>query len=149
MGPCDFFITYNNHDGAWAEWIARALERAGYHITLQAWDFRPGQNFMANMNRALGDCRHTIGVLSPEYLQSVFARAEWTAAYRQTILGKERGFIPIRVALCDPEPLLGPVAYIDLVGLDEAQARDQLLDGVADSIPRRPRGPFPGAPSSP
>jgi TIR domain len=42
----DFFISYNKADRAWAEWIAWQLEQAGYQTTNQAWDFRPGSNFV-------------------------------------------------------------------------------------------------------
>ncbi|MET8141832.1 toll/interleukin-1 receptor domain-containing protein [Sphaerisporangium sp. NPDC005288] len=142
----DFFITYNGKDEGWATWIAGALETAGYTITIQAWDFRPGDNFMAEMDHALATCRRTLGVLSPNYLASLFTRAEWTAAYRQTLLGEPRRFIPVRVAECDVAPLLGPLVYIDLVGVAENEARDRLLTGVADTVSRVPRDPrFPGA----
>ncbi|HEY0168802.1 MAG TPA: toll/interleukin-1 receptor domain-containing protein [Jatrophihabitans sp.] len=145
-GRCDFFVTYNHNDGSWALWIAAELEQAGYHVRIQAWDFRPGGNFMAEMNSALGECAHTIGVMSENYLQSVFSTAEWTAAYRQALLGRDRGFIPVRVTSCDPAPLLGPIAYIDLVGVDEAEARRRLLEGVVAQVPRKRRAPgFPGA----
>ena len=41
----DFFISYNKADRTWAEWIAWELEAAGYSSVVQAWDFRPGDNF--------------------------------------------------------------------------------------------------------
>jgi len=144
VGERDFFITYSSKDQPWPTWVAATLEAAGYTVFLQAWDFRPGENFMANMDEALSRCRHTIGILSPSYLKSVFTRAEWTAAYRQALLGKERGFIPVRVVRCDPAPLLGPIAYVDLVDLDEDVARQRLLDGVAPGRVPRTAPPFPG-----
>jgi hypothetical protein len=143
-GPRDFFVTYNGKDESRATWIAATLEAAGYTTVIQAWDFRPGDNFLAAMDRALTTCRHTIGVLSPEYLASVYTRAEWTAAYRQTLLGKPRGFIPVRVTECDPSPLLGVLAYIDLVDIDEDESRRRLLAGVAERVDRDPGGPSAG-----
>lgn len=131
-GPRDFFITYSGTDERCATWIAAALEAAGYTAVIQAWDFRPGDNFIAAMDQALATCRHTLGVLSPAYLASVFTRAEWTAAFRLTLLGQPRGFIPVRIAECDLNPLLGTLAYIDLVGVSDAEARRRLLAGVAD-----------------
>jgi hypothetical protein len=139
-GPRDFFVTYNGKDERRATWIAAALETAGYTTIIQAWDFRPGDNFIVAMDEALATCRHTLGVLSPNYLASVFTRAEWTAAYRQTVLGKPRGFIPVRIAECDLSPLLGALAYIDLVGIEEDEARRRLLEGVAERVDRDPRG---------
>jgi hypothetical protein len=141
----DFFITYNGEDESWATWIAATLEGAAYTTTLQAWDFRPGDNFMVTIDHALATCRHTLGVLSPNYLSSVFTRAEWTAAYRQSLLGKSRNFIPVRVAPCEVAPLIGSLSYIDLVGIDEAEARQRLLEGVVDRVDRIPRNPgYPG-----
>ena len=43
----DFFISYSGDDKTWAEWIAWQLDEAGYTTVLQAWDFRPGSNFLA------------------------------------------------------------------------------------------------------
>ena len=48
----DFFVSYNSADRSWAEWIAYQLEAAGYTTTIQAWDFRPGSNFVLDMQRA-------------------------------------------------------------------------------------------------
>lgn len=145
----DFFITYNGGDENWATWIAATLESIGYTTTLQVWDFRPGDNFMAAMDHALATCRHTLGVLSSNYLASVSTRAEWTAAYRQSLLGKPRGFIPVRVTPCEVAPLLGPLSYINLVGIDEPEARRRLLEGVAERLDRVPGDPgYPGGPRS-
>lgn len=140
----DFFITYSSKDLPWPTWVGATLEAAGYSVVLQAWDFRAGENFMAHMDDALSRCRHAIGILSPSYLKSVFTRAEWTAAYRQALLGKDRAFIPVRVVRCEPAPLLGPIAYIDLVDVDEDEARQRLLDGVAPGRAPRVAPPFPG-----
>ena len=48
----DFFISYNQADRTWAEWIGWQLEAKGYAVTLQAWDFRHGGNFVLDMQRA-------------------------------------------------------------------------------------------------
>jgi len=61
-----FFISYNKADREWAEWIAWALEEAGYSTILQAWDFGPGANFVLEMDKAAKEAERTIAVLSPE-----------------------------------------------------------------------------------
>ena len=66
----DFFISYTGKDRAWAEWIALQLEAAGYHLLIQAWDFRPGSNFVEAMDDAAKRAERTLLVLSPAYLQS-------------------------------------------------------------------------------
>ena len=49
----DFFISYNKADRRWAEWIAWQLENTGYTTVLQDWDFRPGANFLLEMQDAM------------------------------------------------------------------------------------------------
>ena len=75
----DFFISYTGTDRQWAEWIAWQLSQNGYDVLIQAWDFRPGTNFIEQMNIALADSKLTIAVLSSAYLKSSYGRAEWTA----------------------------------------------------------------------
>jgi TIR domain len=72
----DFFISYNSVDKDWSEWIAYVLEEQGFSVVIQAWDFRPGANFVLEMQRAASEAHRTVMVLSPDYLQSQFASAE-------------------------------------------------------------------------
>jgi hypothetical protein len=37
---------------AWAQWIAVELELAGYTTVVQAFDFRPGADFVHQMQQA-------------------------------------------------------------------------------------------------
>ena len=60
----EFFISYTHSDEAWAEWIAWQLEEHGHAVDIQLWDFQPGTNFVAEMDRAVSQCERTIIVLS-------------------------------------------------------------------------------------
>jgi tetratricopeptide (TPR) repeat protein len=126
----DFFISYNQADRQWAEWVAWQLKEAGYTVTLQAWDFRPGSNFIIEMHRAAREAQRTIAVLSPDYLTAQFPQPEWAAALARDPLGEKGALLPVRVRKCDIEGRLGPIVYIDLIELDEAIAKQALLDGV-------------------
>lgn len=53
----DFFISYTSSDEKYAKWIAELLERNGYTTIIQAWDFRPGDNFVSKINEALTSCK--------------------------------------------------------------------------------------------
>ena len=55
----DFFISYTSADKSWAEWIAYVLEEAGIQVIIQAWDFRPGSNFVLEMQRAAAEADRT------------------------------------------------------------------------------------------
>ena len=142
----DFFVSYNKADRTWAEWIAWQLEEAGYSTMLQAWDFRPGSNFVLEMQRAATEAERTIAVLSPDYLIAEFTQPEWAAAFAQDPTGRNRTLVPVRVRECDLTGLLAPIVHINLVGLEESEAVDRLLSGLSQerAKPTIPPG-FPGA----
>jgi tetratricopeptide (TPR) repeat protein len=140
----DFFISYTSADRTWAEWIAWQLEEAQYSTILQAWDFRPGMNFVLQMEKASNFARCTLLVLSPDYLNNQYTYAEWAEAFKRDPNSEQGAVLPVRVQQCEVEGLLGQIIYIDLVDLDEAAAREALLSGV-----RRERGKPETAPGFP
>jgi tetratricopeptide (TPR) repeat protein len=145
-GRKDFFISYNQADKAWAEWIAWELEAKGYTSVLQVWDFRPGRNFVLEMHEAAQKAGRTLAVLSPDYLNARFTQPEWAAAFAQDPTGAKGILLPVRIRECKPDGLLGPLIYIDLVGLEEAAARETLLAGVKETRAKPSAAPgFPGA----
>lgn len=141
----DFFISYNSHDQEWAQWIAWTLEEAGYETVIQAWDFRPGSNFVLEMQRAATDTRQTIAVLSQHYLDAEFTQPEWSDAFRRDPQGNQRVLLPVRIDNCRPTGLLASIIYVNLHGLDQATARQVLLQalnerGKPDTPPLFPGG---------
>lgn len=155
MAIKDFFISYNQADKGWAEWIAWQLEAAGFKVVIQAWDFRQGGNFVLDMQRAMEEARRTLVVLSPDFLASKFTAPEWAAAFAQDPTGIQGRLLPVRVRKCRPRGLLAQIVYIDLVGLkDREQARQVLLKGVVvarakpDAEPGMPALEVAGAPPS-
>jgi tetratricopeptide (TPR) repeat protein len=125
----DFFISHTGEDSEWAEWIAWQLIQKGYEVVIQAWDFRPGTNFVEQMNTALAESKVTIAVLSAAYLKSSYGQAEWTAAFLHSH-GAQPRLLCVRIEDVEPPPLLHPWIYIDLVGLDVEEARNALLAGI-------------------
>jgi tetratricopeptide (TPR) repeat protein len=140
----DFFISYTAINRSWAEWIAVQLEAAGYTTVLQAWDFRPGSDFLHQMQQATTTAGRTIAVLSPAYFGSAFGEAEWRAAFAKDPTGEAGLLVPVRVQPCEPPGLLASRVYIDLVDTDEDEARRRLLAGVDQSGARPTTVPFPG-----
>ncbi|MBA1340616.1 MAG: hypothetical protein C5S40_00570 [ANME-2 cluster archaeon] len=86
---------------------------------LQAWDFRPGSNFVLEMQRAASEAEKTIAILSRDYLDAFYTWPEWSAAFAMDPTGIEGTLLPVRVRKCDLKGLLPTVIYIDLVNLDE------------------------------
>ena len=145
----DFFISYTGVNRPWAEWIAVELERAGYSTVLQAWDFRPGTDFMHKMQEATTSAQRTIAVLSPAYFGSDFSEAEWRSAFVKDPTGELGLLVPVRVQPCEPPGLLASRVYADLVGADEVAARKRLLAAVDPGQPRPTAAAFPGEGAGP
>ncbi|NOK32026.1 toll/interleukin-1 receptor domain-containing protein [Corallococcus exercitus] len=141
----DFFISYTGTDKAWAEWMAWALEEAGFSVEFQAWDFRPGSNFVLKMHQAVQQCQRILLVLTEAFARSDFASTEWAAVFADDPAGLQHKVVPVRVEPCSPSGLLKAITFIDLVGIDEGEARQGLLDGlnVQRAKPATPP-PFPG-----
>jgi hypothetical protein len=148
----DFFISYTAADKAWAEWLGWELEAAGYTTVLQAWDMPAGTAFVHVMDQAVQHTRHTLLVLSPAYLRSAMAEAEWRPGFKADPSGQDRRLLPVRVENCQPEGLLADRVWIDLLGADEATARARLREEISRVLrgPGRPATPprFPRAPAA-
>jgi hypothetical protein len=132
----DFFISYTGVDEEVAEWIAFCLEDAGHQVTFQKWDFRPGNNLVLLMNKALYEANHLLVVLSPSYEEALFPSPEWATAFYDDPQGIMRKLIPVRVKEFKPSGLLKTIIYIDLVPYlkngDKVGARTALLNGVCE-----------------
>ena len=140
----DFFISYTGADRAWAEWIASVLEAAKFSVVIQAWDFRPGGNFVLEMQKAAAGSERTIAVLSPDYLRSLYAMAEWAAAFVADPDGSKGKLVPVLVRDTPLEGLLASIIYINLVNLDEPTAREALINGLVPGRIRPESVRFPG-----
>lgn len=144
-GKMDFFISYNSADREWAEWVAWHLENAGFKTMIQAWDFRPGSNFVLDMQTAASKCERTIAVLSPNYLNASYTQPEWAAAFGEDPTGTKGTLLPIRIQECELKGLLRNIVYIDLVGLAENDAIDRLIAGIGRGRTKPAKAPkFPG-----
>lgn len=150
----DFFISYTQADRQWAVWIAAQLEAAGYTTFVQAWDIRPGSNFVIEMQKATAQADRTIAVLSQKYLDSEFALSEWTAAFARDPTGAHGILVPVRVQRVELRGVWPQIVYIDLVGLSAEDARLALLSGVQrgrakpSSSPTFPAAPLPTYPAA-
>ncbi|MBE5925879.1 MAG: toll/interleukin-1 receptor domain-containing protein [Lachnospiraceae bacterium] len=126
----DFFISYNKADKEWAKWIAGTLEENGYTTIIQAWDFRTGNNFVIEMQKAILNSEKIVLVLSQKYLDSEYCQAEWAAMFCCDPIGEHRKIIPVRVDDVKPEGLLATNIYVDIYGMEEEKAVKNLLNAI-------------------
>jgi tetratricopeptide (TPR) repeat protein len=141
--PADFFISYQKRDLAWARWIDSALRDEGFTTIFQARDFKVGDNFVKEMDRAFKQSRRTIAVLSEHYLRSFWTLHECSTALARS---KDGGaFIPVRVRPVADLGILAPIAYVDLVGKPKPAARKVLIAGLRGAQALSGPVRFPGA----
>jgi hypothetical protein len=148
----EFFLSFTGADRPWAEWLLAELDAAGYSSASQLRNFVAGGNFALDMDRAARRAKRTLGVLSTQALQAPYVQQEWAQRLASDPTGEQRALVLVRVERCQPEGLLRPVVYIDLVGLDEASARERLREELAALVRGERRLPtepaFPGAGSA-
>ncbi|MDR0698213.1 MAG: toll/interleukin-1 receptor domain-containing protein, partial [Tannerella sp.] len=141
----DFFISYAESDGGWATWIAQTLEENGYTVTIMDWDFRPGELFPVEMDKAIRNCERFIAVLSKAYHKSYFSTEEWANFFAKKGYGN---IISVRVENYKPEGLWKARLYIDFVHKNKQEAKEALLKGVSKKGVPRIGAAFPGHGSS-
>ena len=140
----DFFISYTATDEAWARWIAVELERAGYTTVVQAFDFRPGADFVHEMQQATESTHRTIAVLSPAYLRSRFAESEWRVAFANDPSGELGLLVPVRVEPATRQDF-SPQGCMSTWSTSTRRKRGtRLLTAVRPDGPRPTSAAFPG-----
>lgn len=139
----NFFISYNETDQSWAEWIAWTLEEADHTVVIQAWDFRPGGNFVVELHAAISESEKTILVLSEAYLKAEFSQAEWASTFASDPRGLQRKVIPVKVQNCQPTGLLSSLICVDLVSLNEEVAEQVLLNALPERLKPTIKPSFP------
>src|SRR5712664_2303996 len=98
----DFFISYDDADLAWAEWIEWLLRMRGYRTHLEHWDVRPGQNMVLALDQALQVSKRMLALLSPGYLAALDKQPEWATAWQRDPTGVELRLVPVFVRACTP-----------------------------------------------
>ena len=133
----DFFISRAGANADFAAAVGEILEKAGYRVELQQWDF-VNHNFMERMQAGLESGARLIALLSPAYFESEHCMAEALNAIGHDPLNKKARLIAMRVAECAPSGLFTALAYWDLVPVrDNARRlREIVLQAVDRNTPR-------------
>ncbi|MDR0824157.1 MAG: toll/interleukin-1 receptor domain-containing protein, partial [Prevotella sp.] len=132
----DFFISYTHDDEQWAKWIAETLNDADYSTIIQAWDLKPGTDFVAQIQKALYFVDRFIPVVSKTYLsQTGWAQREWTSIFANAHSSEKNLFIPVCVeqlnAGIDNWGLFSTISTISLFNKSEEELNKELLNGIS------------------
>jgi hypothetical protein len=120
----DVFISYASADRAWVDaTLLPALEGAGLRVSIDYRDFEIGVPILNNIERAVEVSRHTLVVLSPQWLTSTWADFESVLVGTRDPAARKRKLIPIVLAACPPPSRIAALTYADFTS-PESQRRE-------------------------
>jgi hypothetical protein len=141
----DLFVSYQGADTEFAAKLSAAVETAEggkFRVFFAPWNIHPGQNIVAEIDRALARTRYFGLILSPSYLKADWTNAEGSAAVYADPAGRLGRVIPIYHKPCQIPPLLRFRRYVDFAGMSFELALGELVDILSGK--RRPRGSLLG-----
>jgi hypothetical protein len=129
----DAFVSYASEQRTEAREIAGALKALGFDIWYDELNLRVGDSLLGRIEQGLADSKAGVLLISREYLDKPWTRAEMDSLVRDYVQGAKK-LVPIRLGVSADDvaaksPILGGVLSLDFsVGLP------QLVDEVAGSL---------------
>jgi TIR domain len=119
--PPKFFITHSSKDMKFARRLSDDLHAARLTGFFDVYSIKPGDDFVARINRGLEECDVFVPILSSAALKSPWCEAEINAALTLSNDPSRQGrprIIPVLIEHCAAElpPLLRQRHYIDFAG---------------------------------
>ena len=114
----NIFISYSHENRKWVqETLLPLLEQAGLSVCIDYRDFEIGRPSIVNMEWAVENSRHTLIVLTPNWIES-----QWTDFRKLARCNLGPGWAdesapPLMLRPCEPPPR---IAHPDLRGPDKA-----------------------------
>jgi hypothetical protein len=152
----DVFISYSSKDADWVRGtLLQALEEAGLRVYIDFRDFEIGTPSLVNMERGVEESRHTLVVLTPNWISSEWTEFESLLVGTSDPAGRRRKLIPLMLAKCDLPPRIAMLTYVDFTQDNLDLSWQRLLRGLgapsASAPPAAPRraeaGPRTAAPA--
>jgi tetratricopeptide (TPR) repeat protein len=140
----DVFISYSSKDKAWVRGeLLKRIEAAGLKAFIDFRDFTRGAPSIKQMERGVVECRKTLLVLTPNYVNSEWAEIENIMAQTLSPANRDLRMIPLLKTECVKPPRIGALTHIDFTeGSDIDLAWRQLLTALG-------KPPEPELPSEP
>lgn len=118
----DVFISYSSKDSAWVrDVLLPNLENHSFSVIVDFRDFKTGSFGVEEMERAVEETRHTLLVLTNNYVQSDWTKFENVMAQSKDPGAVQRKLIPILLEKCNLPLRLKILHYRDLSGNDPQQ----------------------------
>lgn len=133
----DLFVSHCPADRPWVmEMLVPALEAAGLRVCLPDRDFAIGVPRVINIEQAVDGSRHTIIVMTPEWLASEWGEFESLLIATADPAGRQRRLIPL---LLKPCALPARIAILTAADFIEPARRTEELTRLLQAIGRRAR----------
>jgi tetratricopeptide (TPR) repeat protein len=137
----DVFISYSSHDKAWVrgELLTR-IEQAGLKAFIDYRDFTRGAPSIKEMERGVVECRKTLLILTPDYVESEWCDLEAIMVQTLTPANRKLRIIPLLKKECEKPLHVGALTHVDFTdGADLDLAWRQLLTALG--APPEPEPP--------
>ncbi len=126
---CDVFISYSSKDRTWVRGeLLKRIEQAGLKAFIDFRDFRAGAPSIKECERGVLECRKTLLILTPKYIESGWAEMENIMVQTLDPANRQLRLIPLLKADCQKPLRIGALTHIDFTdGADLDLAWRQLL----------------------
>jgi Tfp pilus assembly protein PilF len=144
----DVFVSYSSKNADWVRGpLLQWLEAQGYTVCIDFRDFVAGAASVVEMERAVLTSRHTLLVLTPEYVASAWTEFEYTLVQTLARGFRDRRLIPLLKAPCERPLRIKALTHVDFTDpLNHAFAYSRLLTALGTpSAPAQREQPDPDA----
>lgn len=107
------FICYAGKDSAFVDKLASSFDSLGVNTFYAKWSIKVGESIVEKINEALGSQDHLIVVLSPNFVNSEWAKRELNSSLMRQLDKKEIMIKPVLKENCEIPPLLADIKYAD------------------------------------
>jgi tetratricopeptide (TPR) repeat protein len=136
----DVFVSYSQQDGEWVDkTLLPRLEAANLKVCIDYRDFVAGRMTLANIEDAVKKCRHTLLVLTPQWLQGDWTWFEGFLGRTQDPAGLKRRTVPLLLSPCREQlpAFIAALSWIDFTRPErESIAWHRLLTDLGAAPPK-------------
>jgi hypothetical protein len=120
-GLYDVFLSYSHKDREWVhEYLAKRLRAEGVRVVIDSDDFEVGDYSVVAMETAVANSRHTLAVLTPDWVQSRWTAFESLLAFVEDPLSHK--LLPLLLKPCEIPRRLQRLVYADFTELPRREA---------------------------
>lgn len=135
------FVSYARVNGERVEHLVNTLTQE--HTVWLDREISPGQAWWDEITREIRDCDCFVVALTPDWLNSVFCRAEWD--YARAL---EKPCLPVEIQPVDPLAVPPELNRLHRV-VWNVQNQTKLMDAIRQQSPVVPKSPLPPTPPIP